>query len=269
VSARHFLIQVRRTRDSVEGRGVYGLRLLDLSSNGTWVNDKLVGKDRAQPIRQGDRIFVLPAVRVGQFESLGFVLLTAPELQAPPPPAMGRERHLARVLSSSVNQCRLCGEAPCHRCVTAVPCGHNFDLGCLIAHRWESDTCPVCGEVIRQAVRNRVVDDVTSSFLVSKPDASRSDEALALLEVAEKNPKSAAILEQLMSGEGSMDDVRGPALPRLDRQRQDGLERVQLPEQFLHLQRYADATAELALLSVETSQNERRSAPTSAICVVS
>ncbi|CAE8593324.1 unnamed protein product, partial [Polarella glacialis] len=189
---------------TTEGRGVNGevlfnLTLFDASSNGTWVNDNRVGKDKSVPVRQGDRIFVMPSARVGQQEAIGFVVLTAPLLAAPSPAIAGKELHLAKVLTHNV-QCRLCKEAPVRKCITAVPCGHNFDLGCLLAWRFESEQCPCCGETIRQGVRNRVVDSVTETFLRARPEVERSALSISLLEAVESSRESVVVLEQLQGG---------------------------------------------------------------------
>lgn len=265
VSSIHFVINVVRTREKKENRNeaIFGLKLVDKSCNGTWVNDKLIGKDKSHVVRHGDRIFVLPSARVGQHDAIGYVVMTATALTAPPPPVQGKERHLARVLASSVVQCRLCCEAPVHRCMTAVPCGHNFDLGCLLAWRFGSDTCPCCGEVIRQAVRNRVVDGVTSSFLESKPEARRPSEALELLEAAEKGPISAAILEQLQTGSYE-DDRKLQELSNLLRpsSRSEAPTEVQSqsPSHLARLRRYIEAQEKAAeVLAAQSEKSNKRS----------
>eukprot|EP00931_Biecheleriopsis_adriatica_P078572 TRINITY_DN52007_c0_g1_i1.p1 TRINITY_DN52007_c0_g1~~TRINITY_DN52007_c0_g1_i1.p1 ORF type:complete len:369 (+),score=54.43 TRINITY_DN52007_c0_g1_i1:35-1108(+) len=266
VSSRHFSIQVRQ---SASAPGAFGLKLVDESSNGTWVNDKLVGKDRVQVVRQGDRIFVLPSVRVGHQECIGYVVLTAPVLTAPPPPIPGKERHLARVLASSAVQCRLCGEAPVHKCITAVPCGHNFDLGCLLAWRFESDTCPTCGEVVRQAVRNRVVDGMTETFLQSKPEARRPAETLRLLQAAENCPANAAALEKLQSGALLESQWEPRSARRRARTAEDTeADEVQLPSNLKHLQRYAAAAANPEGAQVAAASSQRSSGPSS-VCTIS
>lgn len=271
VSSNHFVINVVRTREKNPLPGneaIFGLKLVDKSCNGTWVNDKLIGKDKSHVVRHGDRIFVLPSARVGQHDAIGYVVMAAPSLTAPPPPVQGKERHLARVLASSVVQCRLCCEAPVHRCMTAVPCGHNFDLGCLLAWRFGSDCCPCCGEVIRQAVRNRVVDGVTSSFLESKPEARRPSEALELLEAAEKGPISAAILEQLQTG--SYEDERklqelSNLLRPSSRSEAPAEVQSQSPSHLARLRRYIETQERAAeALAAQSERSNKRSAA----CVV-
>jgi len=172
----------------------YALHLVDESTNGTWVNNQQVTKDCPVPLVSGDRIFLLPAARVGQTEIVGFVVVIATA-----PHAFTPEQNLGHQLVVDV-RCRLCTEKPIHRCVTTVPCGHIFDLGCLIAWRHRSSRCPECGSRIMQIVRNRCVDNITETFLRSHPEAARASSTLSLLDLAECNPSSQMLLKALLAG---------------------------------------------------------------------
>jgi len=172
----------------------YVLQLCDESTNGTWVNNRQVAKDCPVPLASGDRIFLLPAALVGQTEIVGFVVVitTAPHAFTP-------EENLGHQLAVDV-RCRLCTEKPIHRCVTTVPCGHIFDLGCLIAWRHRSSRCPECGSRIMRIVRNRCVDSITETFLRSHPEAARASSTLSLLDLAECSPTSQTLLTALLAG---------------------------------------------------------------------
>eukprot|EP00929_Paragymnodinium_shiwhaense_P055592 TRINITY_DN27850_c0_g1_i1.p1 TRINITY_DN27850_c0_g1~~TRINITY_DN27850_c0_g1_i1.p1 ORF type:complete len:407 (+),score=103.29 TRINITY_DN27850_c0_g1_i1:91-1311(+) len=216
------------------------LALRDESSNGTWLNDELVGRDCQVSLANGDRIFVLPSVRVGQQDIIGYVVAMDPQfsdsaeavdekddaavsppaalptvlqapaepspvLQAPAAPspeeiakAQEAERK-AEQLTESL-RCRLCLEAPVHRCATAAPCGHNFDLACLLAWRLTSRDCPCCEEPIRQVVRNRAVDGLAETFIASRPEAAREPATVKLLDTAESDPRAEQILTRLLTG---------------------------------------------------------------------
>jgi len=210
------------------------LEIQDDSSNGTWVNDEMVGKDRRVPLAAGDRIFVLPSARVGQQSAIGYAVVSANALArtktapdaAPAPIAApssaarvpGKVAGADPVAHSSASpaqsasngehaeqlatsmQCRLCGEAPVHRCATAVPCGHNFDLGCLLAWRHKSRNCPACGDPVRQIVRNRGVDRMVETFLKSRKEGSREEFTLRLLDASEKDPRNEVVLMRLLHG---------------------------------------------------------------------
>lgn len=172
----------------------YALQLVDESTNGTWVNNQQVTKDCPVPLTSGDRIFLLPAARVGHTEIVGFVVVitTAPHAFTP-------EQNLGHQLVLDV-RCRLCKEKPIHRCVTTVPCGHIFDLGCLVAWRNRSSRCPECGSRIMQIVRNRCVDSITETFLRSHPEAARARSTICLLDLAECHPTSQTLLTALLAG---------------------------------------------------------------------
>jgi len=172
----------------------YALQLVDESTNGTWVNNQQIAKDSPVSLASGDRIFLLPAARVGQTEIVGFVVVIATA-----PPAFTPEQNLGHQLVLDV-RCRLCKEKPIHRCVTTVPCGHIFDLGCLVAWRNRSSRCPECGSRIMQIVRNRSVDSITETFLRSHPEAARARSTLSLLDLAECSPTSQTLLTALLAG---------------------------------------------------------------------
>lgn len=188
---------------SLKGAIRLELRLVDESSNGTWLNDKLLGKDRPHAVSCGDRIFVLPSSTVGQQSAIGYVLVLskaameicaeAPAIEPPEPVASAGELR-------DTMRCRLCGEAPVHRCVTLVPCSHTFDLGCILAWRYSSARCPVCNGEIRQIVRNRGVDRIVDTLQRNEPDTARSRSTLKLLEAIESDPRNDMLLRRLLIG---------------------------------------------------------------------
>ncbi|CAK0896027.1 unnamed protein product, partial [Prorocentrum cordatum] len=193
VSLRHF--EIRLLRGAGDG-GPPWLELRDESSNGTWLNDRRVGKDSGAPLATGDRIFVLPAARVGQGEAIGYIVTAAPAL---PVAGGGRPLGLEHEFAEGVS-CRLCTEAPVHRCLTAVPCGHHFDLGCLAVWRKRSARCPECGEGIRQAVRNRGVDAIVETLSKLRPELARDPSTLRLLDAAERMCEGDGSLAALLKG---------------------------------------------------------------------
>lgn len=206
----HFAIRLKAEDGVAAPSAKLRMELTDESSNGTWVNDKLMGKGNSVQLETGDRIFILPSAKVGQQEMIGFAAViagqSAPERQMPirPPPtpctaASGRGRDLGKDFVQSVH-CKICGEAPIHRCITAVPCGHNFCLGCFLVWRQKSHSCPQCQEPVKQAVRNHSMDGVINTFLEAHPESARPATNLQILDVLEKDRKYAAGLDRLLSG---------------------------------------------------------------------
>eukprot|EP00933_Yihiella_yeosuensis_P070663 TRINITY_DN78804_c0_g1_i1.p1 TRINITY_DN78804_c0_g1~~TRINITY_DN78804_c0_g1_i1.p1 ORF type:complete len:252 (-),score=50.49 TRINITY_DN78804_c0_g1_i1:110-766(-) len=187
---------------------------------------------------------------------------------------LGKEHHLARVLASSVTQCRLCREAPIHRCVTAVPCGHNFDLGCLLAWRTHSDKCPCCNQEVKQAVRNRVVDGMTQTFLRSHPEAARNASTLRLLEAAERSAEGEEASVDLLLGDRSRLTARAksqaksnlwrsrPSSARAKPTSEEPTPEVeQLPKHLKHLQPFVAAAAAMEEGNERNSEAASEPAP--------
>lgn len=205
VSLHHFTVRVRAM---VGGRVV--LDLLDQSSNGTWVDGKRVGRGHRVTLSVGQRIVALPASLVGRSGEVGYVLLhdtkgarcnpTLPEkakgdLQVMPERRPG-PKGLPRELEEDL-RCGICTDV-LHRCLTIVPCGHNFCAICLAKWRKRSTVCPGCRGPVRQAVQNLDVDRVAETFLRAHPESGRSPEELAALDRAACEPESAAHLRWLL-----------------------------------------------------------------------
>jgi E3 ubiquitin-protein ligase CHFR len=78
VSYKHFLIraQMRLAEDKENEPSCTALELVDLSTNGTWVNNYRVGKGKIVPISAGDEIQILPVTKVGRAQMIGYTLQT-------------------------------------------------------------------------------------------------------------------------------------------------------------------------------------------------
>jgi len=225
VSSTHFTIHVRRTAARIPatkaemklcGPGLE-LELEDGSSNGTWVNDKPVGKGNRVPLSTGDRIFVLPSARVGASSIIGYVVVALPFLAEAACATLPSQKendggksgnenpfcggHEAERQLVSIVQCRLCEDALIHRCVTAVPCGHNFCCGCIIdrCRTQRTPDCPTCKAIIRQLVRNHSVDSIVDTFIHAHPEAARPPESLQRLNTMECDKRNEGIFSRLMN----------------------------------------------------------------------
>jgi len=225
VSLIHFTLHLRAARS-----GQVCLELIDQSSNGTWVNGRRVGKDRSVPLAVGDRVVVLPARVVGPDNEIGFLLLhevrsaqnaptsqtsqtepVTPEpqrrTQTPPlsssssPSLSPSTPHVAALATPSELErdlrCGICADA-IFKCLTLVPCGHNFCSVCFVRWRRTSPKCPECRENAMQAVRNISVDRVVETFVKAHPEAARSEEELAELKKFEKDPQNVTTLRWLL-----------------------------------------------------------------------
>uniref|UniRef100_A0A7S1WWK8 E3 ubiquitin-protein ligase CHFR n=1 Tax=Alexandrium catenella TaxID=2925 RepID=A0A7S1WWK8_ALECA len=198
VSQVHFTVRVRAARG-----GLVTLELLDQSSNGTWVNGKRVGRARSVPLSVGDQILVLPASTVGRAAEVGYLLLhdargarcgAVQENQHSLPPSP-RDVSVPRDIEDDI-RCGICTDV-LFRCLTLVPCGHNFCTACLVKWRRRSYACPECREPVQQAVRSTSIDSVVETFLLAHPKAARSEAEIKAMEMAERDPNNTAMLRWL------------------------------------------------------------------------
>jgi len=220
VSSCHFTIRVRRSSPSNGSKRVSSgmdIELVDESSNGTWVNDQPVGKGNRVPLNTGDRIFVMPSAQVKAHEVIGYVVVALPVKSEAAGQLLisqkendgghsGNQESLcggpeaARQLVSII-QCRLCEDSLIHRCVTAVPCGHNFCCGCMI--KWckprRAPDCPVCKAPVRQLVRNHSIDRIVETFIYAHPDAARPNESLDRLDAIECDKENQIVISRLLN----------------------------------------------------------------------
>lgn len=205
VSQIHFTLRVR-----VSKAGLIAIELLDHSSNGTWVNGKLVGNTRRVPLMLGDRVIVLPGDSVGYDAEIGFILLQdargarcrRPGAQnfgpAPRVPAAtaSQEPVLSRALEREL-RCGVCTDA-LHHCLALVPCGHNFCTPCLLRWHRSSPLCPECRTPVQQAVKNIAIDRVVETYLLAQPEGARSQKELSQLEAEERDPEQQVLLKWLL-----------------------------------------------------------------------
>lgn len=229
ISTHHFTIRVCSRQAQMTGEtpptacladaDTWAIELVDESSNGTWVNNRLVGKGSSVRLHAGDCIFALPSAHVGQRDMIGFAVALSGRFATPPlkvaTPLRAqatarmeqRRNRSAKELDDDMAQtmhCKLCDEGPIHRVVTTVPCGHNFCLGCFLVWRQCSVECPSCDQLVRQIVRNHNVDSIIETYLQAKPDATRPAPTTDILNSIENDRKHAVLLAELLEG------VQGP-----------------------------------------------------------
>jgi len=208
ISQRHFTLRVRAAAD-----GCVALDIHDQSSNGTFVNGRRVGKGRRQPIVVGDRIVALPAEQAGREEEIGFQLLhdtkgaaCSSSTQSASALNEGDEAEEEILQKPGVPkelekdlQCGVCADV-FYRCLTLVPCGHNFCTACFLRWRHQSSGCPGCRGFVRQAVRNQDMDRMVETFVRGHPALARAPAELQPMLVLERTPENDAMLRWLIKG---------------------------------------------------------------------
>jgi len=277
VSSTHFSISVRRIPAPKGSKGAQlELELVDESSNGTWVNDNVVGKGNRVPLSTGDRIFVLPQAHVGANSIIGFVVVALEALSQKLQPQKendggqignqnnGGGAEAAKQLVSIV-QCRLCEDALIHRCVTTVPCGHNFCMGCMIDWCRERRTpeCPSCKHAVRQLVRNHSVDSIVETFIRAHPEAARPPESLERLNAIESDPQNEQIICRLLNTAAPTQARAPQAAPRPPQQA------PQQPHRVLRSTQDGGRPQQQQAQRERPQQERRSSQIASSICVIS
>lgn len=238
VSLRHFVVRVRAQAAGVRERAqpagarkcsdgerqgcAVALDLLDTSSNGTWVNGQKVGRGKRVALAVGDRVTVLPTSQVGRESSMAYMLLhdtrgarcfkavadvgvgvvdaapvdTASQQVDPSPPPAPAAAPLPLALERDL-RCGICADV-LYKCLTLVPCGHNFCMACLARWRRSSPSCPECRASVRQAVRNMAVDCMVETFVKAHPSLARASQELRAMDMAEKERENKAVLAWLL-----------------------------------------------------------------------
>lgn len=221
VSLRHFEIVARRRAGSGFGDTIsfcdslaslsYDCALVDGSTNGTTVNNSVVGKGNSVMLRSGDEICVLPANRVGPDKKISFLFRNTTEyLGSPrhlrkfgatqtlpktePVPEEGAADCLSEAESSIQDgsskgrpelhlelaehiACPIC-TLPIYKCVALTPCLHNFCSACFSEWFERKTDCPLCRERVTAVIRNHAMDAVIGVFLEACPDQQREEDDL-------------------------------------------------------------------------------------------
>jgi hypothetical protein len=172
VSLRHFEIIARRKSCPNYGSEplLYECILNDLSSNGTSINGKTVGKGKSETLRSGDEICVLASHRVGQESTISFLFRNATELLENP-------SQVRRLDLEELVLCPICMQ-PIYKCVALMPCLHNFCMACYSEWMVRKEDCPVCRRKVTCVVKNHPMEAIIEAFLEASPERQRRPEEL-------------------------------------------------------------------------------------------
>jgi pSer/pThr/pTyr-binding forkhead associated (FHA) protein len=180
VSLHHFEIATRRKSIHLGVHAdefAYDCFLNDLSSNGTSINGRTVGKGRSQQLRSGDEICVLPTHKVGQDKRIAFVFRNSTESLATP--------EVKQLDLDELVICPICMQ-PIYKCVALMPCFHNFCMSCYSEWMCRKDECPVCRQNVTAVMKNHAMDSVVEAFLQAFPERRRSMEELQEMDIRDK-----------------------------------------------------------------------------------
>jgi E3 ubiquitin-protein ligase CHFR len=245
VSYKHFLLRARMRAapedKENEDRSTHtcpGLELVDLSTNGTWVNNYRVGKGKIVPVSPGDEIQILPVTKVGRAQMIGYTLHSDDLLgQGEEAPSGVLER--PKWVSTQADQraiggspqfkksgllelgvvkttakddshtafaddleqevtCGICADI-FHKSVALVPCLHNFCTACYLEWRHRSNDCPNCRGQAATILRNHAIDGVVNTFLKAHPSRKRDPAELNSMDKKEDDPLNRLLLSRLLN----------------------------------------------------------------------
>lgn len=77
--------------------------------------------------------------------------------------------------------CSICSELY-YKCVTCIPCLHNFCAPCLSEWKKQSDKCPQCRGTVASFGKNHTVENLVTIYLKQHPEKARSPDELEELE---------------------------------------------------------------------------------------
>lgn len=69
-----------------------------------------------------------------------------------------------------------------HKCVTAMPCLHNYCGGCFSLLLKNTKNCPTCKKTIEEAKHNPMINNLIDVFLKCNSEFQRDDDELEHLE---------------------------------------------------------------------------------------
>jgi len=168
----------------------------DLSSNGTYLNEKKIGKNLSAKLENFDQIFLLRAMDVGPENLIGFTFTLTSLLTASQDDESNKKRKLEDVPKSEekkedieaiekrkkANE-RMWEEMKCIICtefmyqpVTLMPCLHNFCGACYSDWLAKSKECPGCRAEVNTVKKNVTLNNFIESYLEAHPDEKQDEE---------------------------------------------------------------------------------------------
>ena len=170
----------------LRGRGAGAVFITDHSTNGTSINGARLKKGLETLLSGGDEIDIAGAAK--------YIFQPA----KPTGPGDGPPSASAAAVSSKMDDsmaetmtCGICQEI-LYKCVSAVPCLHNFCSACASDCLKRSSECPMCRTQISEVRRNHDLSKLVDAFLDAHPEKRRSAE-----EMSEMDARSTITTESL------------------------------------------------------------------------
>jgi E3 ubiquitin-protein ligase CHFR len=160
----------------------------DLSSNGTFIENDKIGKGTKKKLASGDKIYLLHQSKVKAEDILGYVFSSMVEDGS----KLKRQREedqkrLEEEKKQTEKQLKfqedLGEEMRCcicidyiYKCITLIPCLHNFCASCFSDWMQKSSMCPQCREEVIELKKNATVNNIIEKFMENNPSKKRPKE---------------------------------------------------------------------------------------------
>ncbi|GET86256.1 hypothetical protein, conserved [Leishmania tarentolae] len=180
LSARHCELTV----DPVTWR----VELRDLSTNGTFLDNRRIAKGERVVLQNGDRVSLTRPADTSACSG------QAPISAVDDIAANGRVHYMFQRLKQETTQARMSAELTCsvcrsifHRPCSVLPCMHVFCAGCISGciAQTQQHTCPKCRANITDIRPTHRLQSCAENFLLANPSRRRPVEELAQLDAVD------------------------------------------------------------------------------------
>lgn len=160
----------------------------DLSSNGTFIENEKIGKGSKKKLASGDKIYLLHQSKVKAEDILGYVFSSMVEGNAKIKRQREEDQKLLLEEKKQTEkqlkfqeelgeemQCCICIDY-IYKCITLIPCLHNFCSSCFSDWMEKSSVCPQCREEVIELKKNATVNNIIEKFMENNPSKKRQKE---------------------------------------------------------------------------------------------
>ena len=186
--------------------------LEDKSSNGTYIENQKIGKGNKRQLFPGKKFYILHKTKVlNQDQTKGFILTECEQKadclkrerqdgKKEEDTTTGNAKQIKVPLNNSGNvsdavKCQIC-KGCIYKCVTAIPCIHNFCASCYSDWMEKSSCCPECKSEVLEIKKNTFMDNIVSNFLQNNPRYRKTTKDLLELDAKNKIHDSRLVLHR-------------------------------------------------------------------------
>eukprot|EP00002_Diphylleia_rotans_P008771 TRINITY_DN1875_c0_g1_i3.p1 TRINITY_DN1875_c0_g1~~TRINITY_DN1875_c0_g1_i3.p1 ORF type:complete len:302 (+),score=53.77 TRINITY_DN1875_c0_g1_i3:43-948(+) len=101
-------------------------------------------------------------------------VVVSPKQTSEPPSAPSASSNTVAIIEDEIT-CGICLEV-LYRCVSCIPCMHNFCSPCFSEWVKKNKTCPQCRQKATQVRRNHAINSIVDKFLAANPSLAPSEE---------------------------------------------------------------------------------------------